>query len=544
MKITKSLLITALLLSAFFAQGAIKANSTSQVTISGHFSCKKAPSEVSLMVWDDIAFEERKTFLPHRTITAKVINGNFRIQIDSIGKFAYLSFGWQFYRGLLIEYLSLCTTAPGDNIHISIDDNKSFVFAERSCPLDDNGDSILFGAQSLKFSGKGAARYECKYQLDKKARELQFAWDHETVQKSYPDLEELKSSEIKGDLTMFRNSQRKANKLIAKELKILAGYQNRIDAPFYDVIKADLLSSAMIIPLNPLPDALYSIGSEMKAHPDKAALAKIKEELKNSVLMSDQIGRLMPVGRLAHSAFYSQYLLKKIASEAYFYDWTIDVNTVTKGIYKRIMNIQQPLLRERLLLTYFYKYGSKLNSIFRDSIEREAYAQGTSKEYKSLILNLIASHKTGNGVTDFSLPNDKDELVSLHDFKGKVVLVDFWYVGCAGCTQYYQECLKKTEERFKENKEVVFITLCMDKKREKLLEGINSGLYTSPDVINLYCKALGINDPVFRQFNVITVPHPLLIDRKGNIFSDSDKELRSDGVEGLTSMINKALASK
>jgi len=58
-----------------------------------------------------------------------------------------------------------------------------------------------------------------------------------------------------------------------------------------------------------------------------------------------------------------------------------------------------------------------------------------------------------------------DKNVSLDDLKGKVVVMNFWFIACKPCVMEMPE-LNKTVAKYKGNPDVVFVSVAMDGKKE------------------------------------------------------------------------------
>lgn len=72
--------------------------------------------------------------------------------------------------------------------------------------------------------------------------------------------------------------------------------------------------------------------------------------------------------------------------------------------------------------------------------------------------------RKGQPAVDFTYPDVNGKMVSLSDFKGKVVLVDVWATWCSPCRDQLPY-LKKLEEEMK-GEEVVFIGVSVDVKKD------------------------------------------------------------------------------
>jgi len=140
-----------------------------------------------------------------------------------------------------------------------------------------------------------------------------------------------------------------------------------------------------------------------------------------------------------------------------------------------------------------------------------AFAQGQNKK-------ITISKGTGNYLKPksiappFSLQNEKGETVSLQQFKGKVVYIDFWGVDCKPCINEIKNFVPQLHEQYKD-KDVAFINICVegDEQRWKELLGVHELGGT-----NLYAEGW-IKNPVCQAYHVSPIPHYVLIDREGKI---------------------------
>lgn len=117
----------------------------------------------------------------------------------------------------------------------------------------------------------------------------------------------------------------------------------------------------------------------------------------------------------------------------------------------------------------------------------------------------------GKSASDFTLPDTKGKLVSMKDFKGKVVLIDVWATWCGPC-KAQMPFLKEVEEAYKGNNNVVFvgISLDADKDKQKWLDMIKEKELEGVQLQDNVGKAFG------RKYNIGAIPRFLLIDKKGN----------------------------
>ncbi len=176
----------------------------------------------------------------------------------------------------------------------------------------------------------------------------------------------------------------------------------------------------------------------------------------------------------------------------------------------RILNVGNLFIKSILLLVIaIIAVGCENNSA-----QNRVPSSSKSKQAKNLIENnnLVLA-------PDFTLANLDGERVSLNQYKGKVVLLNFWGTWCGPCRKEIPDFVKLSDKYKKQGLEIVGITLTSGSP-EKINTfagnwGINYALLTDIEgnetqmVTALYGKATG------KQ--ITGIPTTFLIDRDGYI---------------------------
>ena len=117
----------------------------------------------------------------------------------------------------------------------------------------------------------------------------------------------------------------------------------------------------------------------------------------------------------------------------------------------------------------------------------------------------------GSSVPEIELANEKDSIVKLSSFSGKVVFLDFWASWCAPCraaNPYIQQLYKKYKAK---GFEVFAVSL--DVKKEAWLKAIKKDKLTYTQVID----NAGWNSKVAERYFVDQLPTNFLLDKTGKI---------------------------
>ena len=133
-------------------------------------------------------------------------------------------------------------------------------------------------------------------------------------------------------------------------------------------------------------------------------------------------------------------------------------------------------------------------------------------------------NRVGNRAPAFTLPSLSGETVSLSDFFGRVVILDFWFSTCSSCVSTLPH-LEEIATRFAEDVAVIIIVLDRDAGagRDFFL-----GRYAS--LVKLH--EAEYDRPTRTAYGVQGTPHTFLIDRSGAIrFSGRPGELTAEFVQ-------------
>ncbi len=124
---------------------------------------------------------------------------------------------------------------------------------------------------------------------------------------------------------------------------------------------------------------------------------------------------------------------------------------------------------------------------------------------------------------DFTLNDTQGKPVTLSDYKGKVVLLDFWATWCQGCKfeiPWYLEFEKKYKD-----KGLVVLGVAMDKEGLAVVQPYMQKMQID------YAVVLG-NDDLLPQFGFKSLPATFLIDKNGNVAVAHIGMIDKDNFEG------------
>ncbi len=137
-------------------------------------------------------------------------------------------------------------------------------------------------------------------------------------------------------------------------------------------------------------------------------------------------------------------------------------------------------------------------------------------------------HAVGDIAPGFSLPALDGSMVALSDYRGQIVLLDFWASWCAPC-RVSMPSLVEMARAFGED--VVLIGISLDRSEGDARSYVSSRGYE--ELVALY-GSLGEARAVAGTYGVLGIPKTFVIDREGIVrFADHPSLLTQSLVESL-----------
>lgn len=169
--------------------------------------------------------------------------------------------------------------------------------------------------------------------------------------------------------------------------------------------------------------------------------------------------------------------------------------------------------------------GSLLNEVIYDSVLSYKQLQmlygNLNLEYqdsfrvKYLEYNIFPERrvKIGDLLNDFELPDTNEQLLNTKEFRGSLVLIDFWASWCVPCRKSFPELLSIAEKYEDRNFRVLGVSI--DKNKDRWLKAIEKDRLTWVNVIDTG----GELGKTATDFGIFAIPSNLLIDESGKIIA-------------------------
>jgi peroxiredoxin len=134
--------------------------------------------------------------------------------------------------------------------------------------------------------------------------------------------------------------------------------------------------------------------------------------------------------------------------------------------------------------------------------------------------------------SEFKLLNIQGEQVQLSDYRGQVVLVDFWASWCPPCVRSFP-WMNKMHKKYSA-KGLQILAINIDKRKQDV------NLFLKQNPAN-FTVLLDPKSKLMRQYKVESMPTSFLIDKKGNIIK-KHRGFREDNIIYFEKDIRTALS--
>lgn len=212
----------------------------------------------------------------------------------------------------------------------------------------------------------------------------------------------------------------------------------------------------------------------------------------------------------------------------------------------------------RKIITHLLKYNSAMSNpnlqlielrnalAIIDDVRRGKYENNTESDHKlkekigqlnntKLIneINYFLEHRSeirnGAIAANLDFEDNKGNLLTLAEYKGKVIYIDFWATWCGPCIEERQY-FKKLREKFSDEN-IVFISLSIDRDKQSWLK-FNS-LFKDGKIIEAR-----LDPKETKKYNIAYIPRYILIDKNFKIIElyapkPSSREIHNKIIQAL-----------
>ena len=111
---------------------------------------------------------------------------------------------------------------------------------------------------------------------------------------------------------------------------------------------------------------------------------------------------------------------------------------------------------------------------------------------------------------DFTLQDLEGKPISLSDYKGKVVFIDFWATWCPPC-RLSIPYVEKLYEQYKDNEDFVVLGINLEESKEDITKFMKKQKMNYPILLS--------DKKVISNYKIASIPRFFLIDRNGEIYN-------------------------
>lgn len=354
--------------------------------------------------------------------------------------------------------------------------------------------------QKSSFSGKGAEETKLL---------------NECIQ-AYQTAYQAKQKEIGNTILSIEDAIKTYCDLGQVQLNMLEANRQKVNAAFYEECKISFISDKLSLPIL-FPK--YYVTPEKKL---SACIPPSYWTLGNEVKIDDKF-----IVYDDYVAFLAHIFPVFLSNRERFEQGTLDQALSTEEDLKfkiALLEKTYPEHLKRIALFEMIKYTiakskdlAQLKSFMDDYIAKYA----TEIQKKELTDAYLKMDKLSSGkmAPEFTLKSLEGKDVSLKDFRGKVVYIDFWASWCSPCRYEMKNGSPKLHAKFKDNKDVVFLYISVDSKIDAWKKAIADDKIEG---IHLLSQAKSSSDsPIAKAFNVSGIPHYAIIGRNGRIFDNN-----------------------
>lgn len=377
----------------------------------------------------------------------------------------------------------------------------------RSNPLEElylfeKGDSIKMSIHkdnSIQFSGKRNEKLNYQFQ----------------VYNLFPLPKQISS---RTTLLENRNELQKAIQLETEIIKLqkrqlhslLKSYKTELNSEIYSQLNVDAISLLKQQIYNKLPNYYLRFPNQSDQDLVQSYFMTIDSLDFDENPINDNIK--------VKSAYYTAMILEKEVTQLILFQESH--KTFKDFSFEELINNlnrkYSGLLHDNLILLSFENYAVRKTDDVKKQYEKVKEII-SDKNIREQLAQLMEKYVTT--AYPFVFYDVENRPYKLEDYRGKLIVMDFWFTGCVPCTMV-AKAMHPIVEKYRHRKDIVFITVSTDPK-ERWLQSIASGQYTSNGMVNLHTNGKGFNDPMIAYYKFTGFPQQLIIGKKGELLTTS-----------------------
>ncbi|MFD2904233.1 TlpA family protein disulfide reductase [Sphingobacterium anhuiense] len=357
------------------------------------------------------------------------------------------------------------------------------------------GDSVVISEEDdrLVFSGIGAEIMNLQYQLSRIEKTVSFpnfVYKKIDLVDKQPELSSILHDKLQSLLQynyMKRDSQ----------LIVLDRNMNVLDKSSYRLLKLNIIGKIEQNLLTQLIMVFHRISKENPNLENEKSLF-IQEYLRRNTRLHEVHDMNFFQANEMENYFMERMRLRKWLGTAFEKEWDA-------GMMK-----QESL--DRIYYRYFFQNYTKMD----DDQQSNIVSNVSSNKYRDAIQLFRVQTAQGQLLPDFKLMDTSGNLVQFSDLRGKIIVLDFWFTGCANCKVLHEE-MKVVRKELGDVKDLCFVNISIDEDMEKWKNSVQSGSYSDSSDISLYTMGEKSLHPIIKFFNVISYPRQVILDKEMRI---------------------------
>ncbi len=177
-----------------------------------------------------------------------------------------------------------------------------------------------------------------------------------------------------------------------------------------------------------------------------------------------------------------------------------------------------------LITTYYGDFNTQWLEQALMALDTTIHTQHDWKYLRKEVLLPAKATEIGKIPPQFDMKSVTGRQVKLNEFKGKIVLIDFWASWCVPCRAFNKELVNIYSKYEKHGFEIISISL--DTKED------NWTLAAEKDKISWtnFCDLKGFSNQAAASYGIKAIPASFLIDQQGHVIN---KHLKSSEIENI-----------